>query len=222
MGVRLVIYLCFLCYFLQYTNYPFFDEVFGLSYIGNHLFSPLQLVSYGFLHVDIFHIGINLIVITLFGTKIDQLLGTKNFLFLFLMTVFGGAMFQTIYNMIIMNNLVGTPFPNESIGDVTSNFEFMVQYGAEAMNVFFAKTLGASAGSFGCLVAFTILFPRDRLHLFFLPISISARLFAILYILLELYNAFYGTPSNIAHFAHLGGAVFGLIIGLHWKKHFNI
>jgi len=222
MGVRLIIYTCFLCYLFQHISHPTFDEVFGLSYIGNFLFSPLQLISYGFLHADIFHIAINLIVIVLFGTKIDTLLGTKNFLFLFLMTVFGGAMFQTLYNMVLMNNLIGTPFPNESIGDATSNFEFMTIYGTDAMNLFFSKTLGASAGSFGCLVAFTILFPRDRLHFFFLPISISARLFVILYIILEVYNGFYGPPTNIAHFAHLGGAVFGLIIGLHWKKYFNI
>ena len=222
MGVRIIIYLCFVCYFLQHMFYPIFDETFGLSYIGNDLFSSLQLISYGFLHVDISHICINLIVFYIFGTKIDSALGCKNFIFLFLFSVLGGSLFQTAYLMFNMQSLTNSVFPVYDSIDPVADFVFMVDYGLDAMNLFIKKTIGASAGAFGCVTAFTILFPKERLQFFLLPISISARWFAVTYVAIEIYNTFFANDSNIAHFAHLGGALFGLSLALYWRKQFNI
>ena len=222
MGVRIIIYICFVSYYLQHMFYPTFGEIFGLSYIGNDLFNPLQLLSYGFLHADISHICINLLVIYIFGTKINTMFGDNNFLMLFLFSVLGGSIFQSLYLMYNIQSLTGTFFPIHDITDPIADFAFMVEYKYEAMNLFITKTIGASAGAFGCVTAFTILFPKDRLQFFLLPISISARWFAITYLIIEIYNTFYANDSSIAHFAHLGGALFGFIMALYWKKKFNI
>jgi membrane associated rhomboid family serine protease len=76
-------------------------------------------------------------------------------------------------------------------------------------------TVGASGGVFGLLLAFGMYFPRRRLMLIFPPIPIQARVFVVLYGLVELYLGVTGTAMGIAHFAHLGGMLGGFLMILH-------
>ena len=80
-------------------------------------------------------------------------------------------------------------------------------------------TVGASGGVFGLLLAFGMFFPRERLILLFPPIPIEARWFVIIFGAIELWFGITGTAEGIAHFAHLGGMLFGFILILYWKKH---
>ncbi|WP_018174341.1 MULTISPECIES: rhomboid family intramembrane serine protease [unclassified Thioalkalivibrio] len=78
-------------------------------------------------------------------------------------------------------------------------------------------TVGASGGVFGVLLAFGMMFPNQRLYLFFLPIPIKAKYFVIAYGALELYLGISGTLAGIAHFAHLGGMAFGFLAIQYWR-----
>lgn len=80
-------------------------------------------------------------------------------------------------------------------------------------------TLGASGGVFGLLLAYAIYFPHNRVMLLFPPIPMPARVFVIVYALLELFLGVTGTEEGVAHFAHLGGLVGGFILLRYWRSH---
>ena len=82
--------------------------------------------------------------------------------------------------------------------------------------------LGASAAIFGLLLAYGVLFPESKIYLLFIPIPIPARVFVIVYGLLELFNGIFDLGGGVAHFAHLGGMLFGLFVIIYWKKKFRI
>jgi membrane associated rhomboid family serine protease len=94
------------------------------------------------------------------------------------------------------------------------------QYIADLMNFKMnIPTVGASGAVFGVLLAFGMLFPNTELMLLFPPIPIKAKWFVILYGGLELWLGLTRPGSNIAHFAHLGGMLFGFILIKYWNKH---
>lgn len=82
-------------------------------------------------------------------------------------------------------------------------------------------TVGASGAVFGVLLAFGVLFPNTQLMLLFPPIPIKAKYFVIGYGVLELYLGLSRPGSNVAHFAHLGGMLFGYILLKYWNKTSN-
>lgn len=79
-------------------------------------------------------------------------------------------------------------------------------------------TVGASGAVFGVLLAFGMLFPNTKLMLLFPPIPIKAKYFVIAYGCIELYLGLTRPGSNIAHFAHLGGMLFGFLLIKYWQK----
>ena len=81
----------------------------------------------------------------------------------------------------------------------------------------FYPTVGASGGVFGLLLAYAIYFPNNRIMLLFPPIPMPARLFVVLYALLELYLGVTGTQAGVAHFAHLGGMIGGFAMLRYWR-----
>ena len=81
------------------------------------------------------------------------------------------------------------------------------------------NVVGASGSLFGILLAFGMMFPNVNLYLIFIPIPIKAKYFVAGYGLIELYSAFSNNPGdNVAHFAHLGGMIFGFILLKIWQK----
>lgn len=78
-------------------------------------------------------------------------------------------------------------------------------------------TVGASGGVFGVLLAFGMMYPDRPIYFIFLPIPIKAKYFVIGYGLMELFAGVTGTQAGVAHFAHLGGMLFGFILIMYWK-----
>jgi membrane associated rhomboid family serine protease len=95
-GVRIIIWVCAIFYLLQHIYSPTALKTFGLASFDNPNFSVMQLVSYGFLHGNAYHICVNIILLAMFGSRIQNLLGTWNFLMLFLISVIGGGCIQTL------------------------------------------------------------------------------------------------------------------------------
>jgi membrane associated rhomboid family serine protease len=178
-------------------------ELIGLHYWQSAAFNPLQFLSYMFMHGSFDHIFFNMFGLFMFGPVLEQVWGGKRFLFFYLFTGVGAGIVQELFWTYQL-----LPY----IGSAATNIIF--QGGIEPI------TIGASGAIFGILLAFAMIFPDAKLMLFFLPIPIKAKYFVPMYAFVELFlGVAQFSGDNVAHFAHLGGALFGLILILIWKKH---
>lgn len=170
-------------------------NVLGLYYFQSNAFHVWQPLTYMFMHASMGHILCNMFALWMFGPVIENEWGSKKFALYYLICGLGAALVQEV-----VWGLTGGAY---SIID-----------GQLAFRV----TIGASGAVFGILFAFGWLFPDIRLYLFLLPIPIRARVFVIIYAAFELFAGL--APSagdNVAHFAHLGGMLFGWLLILFWK-----
>lgn len=178
-------------------------ELIGLHYWQSAAFNPLQFISYMFMHASFDHIFFNMFGLFMFGPVLEQVWGGKRFLFFYLFTGIGAGIVQELFWTYQLMPYIGS-----------ATMHIIFQGGIEPI------TIGASGAIFGILLAFAMIFPDAKLMLFFLPIPIKARYFVPMYALIELFLGVANfSGDNVAHFAHLGGALFGLILILIWKKH---
>ncbi|MDD3405155.1 MAG: rhomboid family intramembrane serine protease [Sphingobacteriia bacterium] len=209
-------------------------KILGMHYWQSDLFNPLQMISYMFLHDthSFSHIFFNMFGVYMFGRILEHVWGTKKFLFYYLLTGFGAAIIQQVFwaidlsgvtsalNTTIANNSGEAliPFQHLFRGDVSqATAADAIQLKQMLFNA--PVTIGASGALFGLLLAFGWLFPNIKLYVMFIPIPISARIFVILYGVAELFLGIANfSGDSVAHFAHLGGMIFGALIILYWKK----
>ena len=198
----------------------------GLHHWESELFKPWQIVTYMFMHDTngIAHILFNMFAVWMFGTHLENRWGSKKFLNYYLLTGFGAAFLHYLIVHFQILNLESTLSP-ELVMSVKNkgaqalmNGEVYINNGAQKLNIFYnGVVVGASGSLFGILLAFGVLFPNTLLYLYF-AIPIKAKYFVIGYGLLELFLGISNNPNdNVAHFAHLGGMLFGLIIFAYWK-----
>jgi membrane associated rhomboid family serine protease len=196
-------------------------DILALHYFENDKFLISQLVTHMFMHGSLSHILFNMFGLWMFGSPLEQMWGKQKFLFFYFSAGLGAAalqMFvynfqvQTLYDVIELNNL------SLSNPDLLLNYMSQSDYN-QAVSSFNSVMVGASGAIYGILVAFAFSFPNSKLMLLFPPIPIKAKYFVPLLILIDL---FFGLSSfsigSIAHFAHIGGALIGLIMVLYWKK----
>ena len=163
---------------------------FGLYYIGSGAFHWWQPFTYMFMHANFGHLFCNMFAVFMFATPLEQQWGSKRFLIYYIISGIGAG--------------------------ITQEIVWGLMYGhAAAM----AVTIGASGAVFGILFAFGWLFPETRLFIFPFPIPIKARIFVIIYAFIELLAGLGNfSGDNVAHFAHLGGLLFGWLLILCWKR----
>ena len=151
-------------------------------------FLPWQLLTYGFMHGSIAHLLFNMLALAMFGAPLEHVWGNRRFLTYFLTCIVGAAVCQL---------LVGA---------------WTMAQGGEAY-----PTVGASGGIFGLLLAYGMLFPQQRVMLLIPPIPMKARTLVIVYGVAELLLGITGTMPGVAHFAHLGGMLFGWLVIRYWR-----
>jgi membrane associated rhomboid family serine protease len=191
-------------------------EWLGLHYWQAESFNPAQFISYMFMHFtgSITHIFFNMFALYMFGSVLEYRWGSKRFLSYYLITGIGaGIVQQIVWTIDIMPMLKEINAMNYS-GIMRDGIIYSVQ---EYLNM--PITRGASGAVFGLLLAFGMLYPDQPLYLMFIPIPIKAKYFVIGYAVIELLLGM-GNFSfdNIAHFAHLGGMIFGYFLIIYWKK----
>ena len=147
-GVRIIIWMCAIFYLLQHLYFPITHELFGMAYLGHPNFNAIQFVTYGFLHGDTMHIFVNMLMLAIFGTKIENEFGTRNLFVLFVITIICGGIAQQANQMILVNHAFGTYFPLPPL-DFFEQIKMSTEYGREALATFNRITIGASAGVFG-------------------------------------------------------------------------
>lgn len=190
-------------------------DILGLHYWGSAKFNPAQLVTYSFMHGGLSHLFFNMFALYMFGGVLEQLWGTKRFLFYYLLTGVGAGLVQQLCWTVEFHSAI-TAINNTISSDVI-NAPALIEQKRLFLNSLI--TIGASGSVFGLLLAFGWLFPEVRLMMLFVPIPIKARIFVLLYGVAELFlGVAQFSGDNIAHFAHLGGMLFGAILILIWKK----
>lgn len=178
---------------LFYRNFAFFNPYLPNNDISlNPLFRPWQPITYIFMHGGIGHIFGNMFALFIFGPALEIFMGSKKFMFYYLLTGIGAALLNSALNTYEMTRVVTDSF----------QYDQLVQ----------SSMVGASGSVFGLLVAYGVLFPNVELMLLFIPFPIKAKYFVILYGLYELYAGATGFESGIAHFAHIGGLISGFIL----------
>ena len=210
-----------------------FYQWFALHFPKNELFQPWQLLTHMFMHGNFMHILFNMFALWMFGTAVEQVLGSRKFLFIYFSAGLGALLFQLgfyYFNYLpVYSELINTGLSegqilqmfksNETIGSVTSNQLALLR---DAFPIYNASMVGASGCIMGVLAAFGMMNPDAKLMLIFLPIPIKAKYFIPGIILLDVISATTGqsffSPSNTAYMAHIGGAITGFFIMWYWKK----
>ena len=200
-----------LCYLLSVVlRYRGIDlnDIFGLHFFmaDHHYF--YQYVTYAFMHANFSHLFFNMFAVWMFGYLLENVWGAKKFLVFCFVTIIGAAIVQQVTYLFMYKDLV---FGN--YGYVDMGFTQMST--AAFLNTI--KTVGASGMVFGLLLAFAMMFPNMPIYLYFL-FPIKAKWFVLGYVLIELFNGVVGSNDGVAHFAHLGGALFGFLLIMIWRK----
>ena len=185
------------------------SDIFGLHFFAsnNHYF--WQYITYAFFHDNFSHLFFNLFAVWMFGYTLENIWGQKRFIIFCLVSCLGAALAQQITYYFMYSDLVNGVYSGVNIGNgiTISTADFLNNL----------NTIGASGVVFGLLAAFGAMFPNSTIYLYFF-IPLKTKWFVIGYIVLELINGISTTSDGVAHFAHLGGAVAGLILLWFWKR----
>ena len=213
------------------------DDLFALHTWQSSLFRPWQFVTHLFMHGGFEHILMNMFALWMFGSILENLWGPKRFLIFYIACGLGAALFHMLVlyfenqSMISAYNTINVFNPDspeyairlqsfiEKFTPVDRPLPLDIQTANGILNARLNEgTIGASGAVFGCLAAFGYLFPNTYIYLyFFLPIK--AKWFVIGYAAVELYSAVKNSAGdNVAHIAHLGGALVGVLLVYFWNK----
>ena len=204
--------------FLVSTFLPgLFPENDAISFLGMHypsspLFHPFQILTHMFMHGGFMHILFNMYGLYLFGTILERVWGSKRFLEFYFLTGLGAMLLHMGVQALQVYNITGSLAPNN----------FLIALGSDVSLIINTPVVGASGAIFGILTAFAMLFPNTELFLMFIPIPIKAKYAVGGYFAYELFSGLRNNPTdNIAHFAHVGGALIGFIIVKIWNRNRN-
>jgi len=226
-------------------------DLLGMHYYASDKFHPYQLFTYMFMHGGFTHLLMNMFALFMFGKVLEQVWGSKRFLFFYVFTALGAVVVHSLVSYFMFSR-VESAIAAFNAAPSPSSFEILVKqyfpeyftqvydtllvaWNANPANMAYAEhanstahlllsyqmdvpMVGASGAIFGVLLAYGMLFPNTELMLLFPPIPIKAKYFVIIYGLAELGLGVYNPNSSIAHFAHLGGMIFGFFLIRYWQK----
>ncbi|HJC97844.1 MULTISPECIES: rhomboid family intramembrane serine protease [Bacteroidaceae] len=199
--------LCFLGAMVARRYGVDLNDMLGLHFFLASDFNPAQLITYMFMHANFQHIFFNMFAVWMFGRTLEMVWGPKRFLFYYILCGIGAGLIQEGVQWVdYVVNLSQYERVNTGISIISMD---------EYLNLL--TTVGASGAVYAILLAFGMLFPNSEMFIFPLPMPIKAKYFVIGYAVLELVLGITG-GDGIAHFAHLGGMLFGLILIIYWRK----
>lgn len=205
--INFVFYLATIAF--DYVWHIDLAQYLGLHYIGASDFRPYQFVTYMFMHGNFAHIFFNMFALWMFGNSIENAWGPKRFLIFYMVCGIGAGLTQELVQYI-------------QLRDIVENYQYVKLNGQSIpvdayLNML--TTVGASGAVYGILLAFGMMWPDSRIYIYF-AIPIKAKWFVIIYGLLELFSGF-SSVDNVAHFAHVGGMLWGFLLILYWRHKDN-
>ena len=177
-------------------NPDYMIRTFAMFYPESPLVRPWQPVTYLFMHGGIMHILFNMYSLWLFGTVLEQSIGSKKFFVFYMLCGLGAAALH---------------FGVESISFESASMAAKI----EIMRI---PTLGASGAVYGLFLGYAMLYPNSVLSFIFPPVSLKAKWMMLIFVGIELLIGISQTTDGVAHFAHLGGVVMGVLLLLFWRK----
>lgn len=217
------------------------EDYLGMHYFASEKFNLGQMVSYMFMHApfpNITHIFFNMFALFMFGPILEYVWGSRKFLIYYLVTGIGAGLIQQLAWFVDLNGV----FRAIDAAILNDSADYLIPYASKLSNYFRFSgdinllpipdvivmktqlqnallTVGASGSVFGLLLAFGWLFPEQKLYLMFIPVPIKARYFVAGYAVLELFLGVANfSGDSVAHFAHIGGMIFGIALILYWRK----
>ena len=204
--VKNLIMINVLMYLITVITGNFMYENFALFYFKSPFFKPYQLVTHMFMHGGFTHILFNMYTLYIFGCVLERVWGSQKFLFYYFVTGIGAA----LLHMGVMYLQLRGYIADYNAGDMFAQ--------SSIQSILVTPTVGASGAIYGLLLAYGMLFPDNIMQLIFPPVALKAKWFVIIFGALELLLGLSGRGGNVAHFAHLGGMIFGFFLILYWKK----
>ena len=191
------------------TNFGSFSQLFALHDLRSVYFKPHQLITHLFMHGDGWHIFFNMFALWMFGSTLENVWGPKRFLIFYVLCGLGAAVLHLTTLYVEYADIASqvASYPIEVQNEYLYNPRYKINM----------PTVGASGAVFGCLAAFGYLFPNSIVYAYFIPMR--AKWFVILYAGLELWMGIRNSAGdNVAHWAHLGGALVGFVLVFYWNR----
>ncbi len=225
--------------FLLTSFSPYLENFLTLHYYESPNFNPIQLISYLFIHANFMHLFSNMFGLFMFGNLLERIWGPKRFLiYYFVCGIGAGILYMAIQHFVDFEpirratRLVLEDPTAGNIRDYWSEYGMfrvnLSEVNAELIKQNYTEYIGsfvlggASGSIFGILMAFGYLFPNSEIFLFLIPIPIKAKWFVTFYGLYELWSGMEQAPGdNVAHFAHIGGMIFGILLLKIWNTRRN-
>lgn len=205
-ATRNIILINVLVMIMTSLNGDFMYRNFALFYPTSPFFRIWQPVTHMFMHGGFFHLFFNMYTLYFFGRVLEERWGAKKFLVFYFVTGLGAALIHTGVEWLQMQNWMGQVAEGSIIAQNKIHMLKMT------------PTVGASGAIYGVLMGFAMLYPDAILSLIFPPVSMKAKWFVLIFGGIELLTGITGTGGGIAHFAHLGGLIFGYLLIMYWKK----
>lgn len=201
------------------------ERELGVYYFDSPNFKIWQVITYMFMHHGFAHIFFNMFALFTFGSTLENVMGSKRFLNFYLITGLGALGLQFLVQAIELYNITGyiTNHGSFVIDRINQRISydgtlFSAKQASTILGMYAGPMVGASGAIFGLLIAFGMLFPNVELFIMFIPVPVKAKYIIPVYILLELFlGVAQFSGDSIAHFAHLGGALFGFILIKLWN-----
>ena len=220
--------LCFFGAIVAQKYGIYLNNLCGMHFFLSPDFNIVQLVTYIFLHANFEHIFFNMFAVWMFGRTLELIWGPKRFLIYYMVCGIGAAIVQELITTAEYFTLTSSLAPEavemvlrEGSSVYYSGMNYVDPNMAELNVLLNRSTIGASGAVYGILLAFGMLFPNSQMFVFPIPFPIKAKFFVVGYAVIELVLGISRTADGVAHFAHLGGMIFGFLLLMYWKKKRN-
>ena len=214
-----------LMYIVSLAFHPTMQNYLALYPFSSDQFRPYQLVTHMFMHGSLTHIFFNMFALFMFGRDTEYAFGEKKFLLFYFVTGLGAALLHQLANYAELQYALSKLSPEHINELYTNGLNYLLveknfrdeslAYANLALN---RPAVGASGAVFGVLAAFGMLYPNRMIMLLIPPIPMKAKYFVLIMGAVELYLGFSQYQSGVAHFAHVGGALFGFLMILYWRS----
>ena len=200
---RNILLINIVMYIATVINQNFMVSTFAMFYPASPFFRIWQPITYLFMHGGFWHLFFNMFCLLMFGSALERTNGSKKNLIFYFVAGLGAVLTHTVVEY----------FQMEAMASAYSGI-----LSAGQLKLLRTHALGASGAIYGIQIGYAMLYPNDIWTLIFPPISLKAKWFVLIFIAIELFTGVTGTMDGVAHFAHLGGMLFGFLLLLYWKK----
>ena len=203
---RNIIIINIIFYIATLINENFMVSTFALFYPTSQYFRIWQPLTHMFMHGGFWHILFNMYTLWMFGSVLERMIGEKKFLIFYFVCGLGAVLLHTGVEYLQVQSFMAQIGKGLASGAQS--------YAALKMT----PTLGASGAVYGVIIGYAMLFPESKLTLIFPPVTLSAKWMVIIFAAIELVTGITGSAVGIAHFAHLGGMLFGWLLITYWRR----